>query len=104
MSSVPQNVFRDIEAELHALRQAIVTNDLESIRQHTAATSKTLSSLTLQLSASDLKHPSRELIALQSAAGAVDSLLRRATRTVQALLAVYRSFSHSATHVFMEPH
>jgi len=103
MTGEQQNVFRAIEAELRALREFIVANDLARIKQHTTAAAELLVRLEPILRGSQTKTSWQELQSLHSAARNVSVLLCKARRKVHALLAVYHSFPESPPHAFLEP-
>ena len=94
-------LFQQIGAETEALRLAVLTSDLAALERHTTVLQARLEELRLSLKES--RHGLvEERYILNGKIRSVLSLLERARRTVRALFAVSRSFSHSSRAIITE--
>jgi len=92
MTGDQQEIFVQLGAELDALREAILANDVAAIEEQTANAGEWLVQLRALLDGRPYAEVSTDLRSLHVLARDTLVLLQKASRTVRALAAVYRLF------------
>jgi len=98
MLNLRQRVFREIEAAVHELRQAVLVRDIVAARRHTARISELLMQVKPLMACANRGTDTTDTNALHLLVRNTLILLNKAKRTTRALKAVYRSILEEAEY------